>query len=242
MSTSKHASEQRLKGIVVGGVPYGERSRVVNVLTDEEGLVPVWVANARTQSGLWHPLALVERTGAKPGRGQGLWQCKEWRRAAPQLQLRNAPERAAVAFFVAECLALTLEEHAPAPEVFALASRTVHDVETAVKVGWVHVSFTANLVEALGLLPAEPTDPEHWFSIRSGEYVSKERAVQGDLSPAVVRAMLAIRGMEFAHVGNLKLTHDHRRELVLGAFAYAQAQLGKSRELKSYEVLEALFS
>ena len=242
MSTSKHAPEQRLKGIVVGGIPYGDRSRVVKVLTDEAGLVPVWVANARTQSGLWHPLAMVELSGVKPGKGQGLWQCKEWRREAPQLQLRNAPARSAVAFFVAECLALTLEEHAPAPEVFALASRTVHELETEVQVGWVHVSFMANLVEALGLLPADPPNREHWFSIRSGEYVSKERAVQGDLSPAAVRAMLAIRGMEFADVGNLKLTHDQRRELVLGAFAYVQAQLGKSRELKSYEVLEALFS
>jgi len=33
-----------------------------------------------------------------------------------------------------------------------------------------------------------------------------------------------------------------RKDLVLGAHRYVQAQLGKTRELKSYDVLEALFA
>ena len=46
--------------IVVGGVAYGDSSRVVRLLTQTHGLVPLWVANAAKQKALWHPMALLE--------------------------------------------------------------------------------------------------------------------------------------------------------------------------------------
>ena len=54
--------------------------------------------------------------------------------------------------------------------------------------------------------------------------------------------MRDIVGMEFGSVESLNWTRNERKALVLGAHRYVQAQLGKSRELKSYDVLEALFS
>jgi hypothetical protein len=62
------------------------------------------------------------------------------------------------------------------------------------------------------------------------------------MEAAIVAGMRDIVGMEFAHVQQLHWTRQDRKELVLGAHRYVQAQLGKSRELKSYDVLEALFS
>ena len=48
--------------------------------------------------------------------------------------------------------------------------------------------------------------------------------------------------MEFGDIEGLNWPRSMRKELVLGAYRFVQAQLGKSKELKSYDVLEALFA
>ena len=96
--------------IVVGGVAYGDRSRVVRLLTQTHGLVPLWVANAAKQKALWHPMALLEVVDLRQGKGGGLWTARECRRAEPQIAYRREPARSAVGFFVAEVLSGSLEE------------------------------------------------------------------------------------------------------------------------------------
>ena len=48
--------------------------------------------------------------------------------------------------------------------------------------------------------------------------------------------------MDFGVLARHNWTRNQRKQLVLGAFKYVQAQLGRNRELKSYDVLEALFA
>lgn len=237
-----HSSHTALPGVVLGGVAYGDRSRIVKVLTQTEGLVPLWVVNARQHKALWHPMAAVELAGLRPGRGQGLWQFQECRRFQPQLKLTSSPARAAVAFFIAEVLSSTLEEQAPAPEVFGLAWDMIQALEHEEEVGWIHMVFMSRLVQTLGMMPSDPGQPDLWLSLESGEFVHAEDAQQSAMAPAVSQALLTIHGMEFASVGKLKLDKQQRKNLVLGAYQYIQRQLGKSRELKSYEVLETLFA
>ena len=101
--------------IVVGGVAYGDRSRVVRLLTQAHGLVPLWVANANSQKALWHPMALLEVLDLRPGKGGGLWTARECRRAEPQIASHREPARSAVGFFVAEVLSGSLEEGGASP-------------------------------------------------------------------------------------------------------------------------------
>ena len=228
--------------LVVGGVPYGDRSRIVRLLTQEEGLVPLWVANASKHKALWHPMAMLEMVDLKPGKGGGLWTAREWRRSAPQLAFRREPMRSAVGFFIAEVLAASLEEGAPAREVYSLSISAAHWLEHEQHVPWIHVKFMAELVQALGMMPDESTELNKAFDIATGEYVPLELAPKTAMSAEVVQGMRQIVGMEFGVVGRLNWPLEKRKELALGAYRFVQAQLGKSRELKSYDVLEALFA
>lgn len=239
-STSDLGSQ--VPAVVVGGVGYGERSRIVKLLTADHGLVPLWVANAAKDKALWHPLATLEISDLRPGKGNGLWTAKEWRRSAPQLVYRRSPERASVGFFVAEVLASCLEETAPAPEVHSLALDTTRWLESEPQVAWIHVKFMALLVQALGMMPQPPLREGWLLDIRSGEYMPAEHSAKNALDAEVVQGMRDILGMEFGHLERLAWSRARRKDLVLGAHRYVQAQLGKSRELKSYDVLEALFA
>ena len=148
-------------------------------------------------------------------------------------------------FFIAEVLSTSLEEGAPAPEVFNLACRAVDWLESAADIPWIHVKFMAEFVEALGLMPEEPPvngSNRSLFDIATGEYVPEELAPKTAMDAATVKGMREIVGMEFGDVHRLDWPRDRRKALVLGAHRFVQAQLGKSRELKSYDVLEALFA
>ena len=80
------------------------------------------------------------------------------------------------------------------------------------------------------------------FDIETGEFVPSERAPKTAMDAATVHVMREIVGMDFGEMERLEWSRTRRKALVLGAYRYVQAQFGKSRELKSYDVLEALFA
>ena len=242
MTSAETSDPTDLHAVVVGGVAFGDRSRVVRLLTGEHGSIPLWVPNASKQKALWHPMASLEVSDLRPRKGQGLWNAGECRRADKQLQLRRDPARSAVAFFLAEVLACSLEEGAPAPEVHALALHALRWLEDEPNVPWIHVKFMAHLVDALGMMPLLPEDPTWRMDVNTGEFVPQEHAPKTALDQAVVAGMRQIPGMEFADLDRLNWNLDMRKALVLGAHRHIQSQLGKTRELKSYDVLEALFA
>jgi len=228
--------------IVVGGVAYGDRSRVVRLLTEGHGVVPLWVPNAAKSKALWHPMAVVEVVDLRQAKGGGLWSGRDWKRSEPQLAYRREPARSAVGFFIAEVLSTSLEEAAPATEVYHLARRAADWLDRASDIPWIHVKFMADFVAALGLLPGEPPPHGAPLDIATGEYVPVELAPKTAMDAATVKGMREIVGMEFGDVHRLNWPRNQRKALVLGAHRFVQAQLGKSRELKSYDVLEALFA
>ena len=107
---------------------------------------------------------------------------------------------------------------------------------------WIHVKFMAHLVDALGIMPLLPENPTWCMDVNTGEFVPQEHAPKTALEQAVVAGMREIPGMEFAELDTLNWSLDMRKALVLGAHRHIQSQLGKTRDLKSYDVLEALFA
>ena len=230
------------QALVIGGVAYGDRSRIVKLLTRDKGLVALWVANARNSKALWHPMAMLQASDLTRKNNQGLWNCREVSRTRPQIQLRNSPERTAVAFFVAECLGLVLQEEARSEEAFDLAWGVGAFLEGSEEVSIIPVYFMANLVRVLGLMPPPPPTNSSGFHLENGEYVDGIDEGTNVLGAGTMGALVSIPGTNFDNLRAMNLTRAQRKDLALGAFRYIRSQLGLNRELKSYEVLEALFA
>ena len=228
--------------IVVGGIAYGDRSRIVRLLTEAHGVVALWVPNATKSKALWHPMAVIEVVDLRQKKGEGLWTAREWRRSEPQLRYRREPSWSAVGFFVAEVLVNSLEEGAPAQDIYQLALQTTNWLEHVGSISLIHVRFMSELVHALGLMPVIPGGEGLSFDIETGEFVPSEYAPKTAMDAATVHVMRDIVGMDFGEMERLEWSRTRRKALVLGAYRYVQAQFGKSRELKSYDVLEALFA
>ena len=174
--------------VVVGGVAYGDRSQDCAVADRGAWRGAVVGPQCIQVQGVVAPDGHCGGGGFAATKSGGLWSGRDWKRGAPQLAYRREPARSAVGFFIAEVLSTSLEEGAPAPEVFHLARQAADWLETAAEIPWIHVKFMADFVAALGLLPEEPPTNESPFDIATGEYVPRNWPPKRPWTPPRSRA------------------------------------------------------
>jgi DNA repair protein RecO (recombination protein O) len=232
-------------GIVLGALRYGEDSRVVRVLTHELGVVGLWVAGhgrgKGRNPGLWQPLNVLEFTGLERKGSEGLFRCKEVRRRRLHTRIPVEVTRSSVAFFLAELVSKTLPEETPHPEVALALERTALALDIAPSVSWLHVEFTAKLIQLLGLAPEEAPSDRHGLSWRTGEWVIDPIGDEEHLSPELAHRW--VNACHAAEAGDWSgCSPQDRRILLSGPLRYLQYQLGAPAHLKSVGVLETLFA
>jgi len=239
-----------IKAVVIGAIPYNETSRIVRVFTRDKGMIPLWVRTGKKATkALWHPLSTVELSDFKRKKIDGLATFREAARVLPANNLLGDARRSAVAFFIAEVLDKSISDEAPMPEVFSLVWETVHLLEVADSVVNLHIYFLGHLVSALGLMP-ELLEENHNASLGSlnldtGEWSSVEMNLSKEahyLRYELAQIMLDIQGMEFDEMNSLVLDRASRKELLLGMVMFIQLNHAGLREIKSYNVLETIFS
>ena len=144
---------------MIGSIPYNDTSRVVRVLSEDQGMIPLWVRTGKkSPKAIWHPLSAVELATFRRKKQDGLGTFTEASRALPAIHILSDARRSAVAFFIAEVLDKSISEGAPMPEVFKLVWQTVELLETEDSVAHLHIYFLAHLVQILGLMPEEFED------------------------------------------------------------------------------------
>lgn len=235
----------RERGIVLAAQRYGEESRIVRVLTHELGVVGLWVAGSSRgkgrNAGLWQPLNLLEFTGLERKGSEGLFRYKEVRRSRLHVRIPVEVPRSSVAFFLAELVSKTLPEETPHPEVAAALERTVLDLDALPSISWLHVEFTAKLIQLLGLAPEDAPSERHGLSWRTGEWVLDPLQDEDHLSPELAR-----RWVHACHAEEpldwTGFSARDRRIFLSGPLRYLRHQLGAPGNLKSVGVLEALFA
>lgn len=235
---------------MIGSIPYNDTSRVVRVLSEDQGMIPLWVRTGKkSPKAIWHPLSAVELANFKRKKQEGLGTFSEASRVLPAIQILSDARRSAVAFFIAEVLDKSISEDAPMPEVFKLVWETVELLETEDSVANLHIYFLANLVYTLGLMPEELDDVSSKTSgslnLDSGEWSGVEMRLSKEshyLKSSLVKKMMGIPGMKFDVMRELKLDKSDKKELLLGMVMFIQLHHAGLRKIKCYDVLETIFS
>jgi len=239
-----------IKGLVIGAIPYNESSRIVKLFTKDKGIVPLWVRTGKKiKKAIWHPLSAVELSGYKRKKKDGLATFKEASRVLSANNLLKDARRSAVAFFIAEVLDKSISDEAPLPEVFDLLWDTINLLENSDSVANLHIFFVGNLVNELGLMPEmwgnEREIESGSLNLGTGEWSEVEMNLSKDayfLRSELAFLMMKIPGMEFDDMQSLGLDKSSRKELLLGMVMFIQLNHAGLREIKSYDVLETVFS
>ena len=234
-----------LNAVVIGAIPYSDSFKIVKVFTHEYGVVPMFVRLQKKggANAIWHPLSFVEFTDVRKKDG-GMATYKNVERVGKAIETLKDPKRTAVAFFIAEVMEKSLVEGAPLEEVYSVLVDGLEKLEDSGNVANLHFYVLARIVEAMGLMPEENT---------SGYSLHLETGEWHDASPMLSRTsyllrndlaqlMIKIPGMEFDTMGGLSLNQKDRKELLLAMVMFIQLHHAGLREIKSYEVLETIFS
>lgn len=238
-----------MKAIVIGAISYSDSSKIVKVLTRDEGVVPVFVRlgtgkSRKKSNALWHPLSALEIEGFELKSEMGKF--KEASRALPANNILVDPKRTAVAFFLAEVVEKSIKEGGS--EVFNLMWEAVMLLEVSENVANLHFYVLARLVDSLGLMPETAPEEPHLNSLNldNGEWSEVMRfGLKKDfhyLEKSLAKTMMVIKGMEFAKMKSLNLLPAERKELLLGMVMFIQLHHAGLKEIKSYDVLETVFA
>jgi len=228
--------------IVLSSTTHGDDSSIVRVFSRALGVIPIWVKmgkarRSRGEAAKWHALALLDAGGLQRKGSEGLFRVRTVDRAARLDAITTDVRRASVAFFLAEFLWKTFPEEAAHPEVVDWTWKWVEVLNETDRPASVHVRYLAGLTSLLGLSPESPPPTDrHAFKLETGEYELHLEGSAGQLSPGATRTFFGlVQGQD------VQVTGSERRELVLGLVRYIQIHLSGEREIKSYEVLEAIF-
>jgi hypothetical protein len=223
--------------LVLDVVPYSDSGHVAKVLSRTLGVVAVWVRGKGVKS-VWHPLSVLEVTGVSRKGSEGLFRYGEVRRVRIPERMTTEAARAAVAFFVAEVLMRILPEQTPHPELHDAAVELAVRLDVDERIGTPHVDFLGTAIGLLGLAPPEPPHPHAGFNLATGEWEERQGGDDGFLAPEVAHAFA-----ERVFTAEPKpLPNALRKPVVLAQLRYLQLHLSGPRTVRSYEVLEAVFS
>ncbi|MDG2209964.1 MAG: DNA repair protein RecO C-terminal domain-containing protein [Flavobacteriales bacterium] len=234
------------RAIVLGITPHGDNSRIVKVLSRSLGVVALWVplgSGKKRQLGMWHPGALLEISGLQRKGSEGLLRFKEARRAYLYEQLVTDVKRSSVAFFLSEVVMKTFPDESAHPELLDLLWETLQNLDTVAQTGWVHVRFLGQLISHLGLAPTGHLRNERdGLDLQTGEWQQGVLEDEDHFGPKLARVFVFWTLDSSSLEDPFVLNSEERRKLVLGQVRYLQHHLSGPRTIKSYEVLESVFS
>jgi hypothetical protein len=229
--------------IVLSVVPYNDGRRVVRVIGRSLGTVALWVSEGRgknRQVGKWHPGAVLELHGVSRKGDSGLIRFKEARRTFIPVAMFQDVRRSAVAFFLCELVSKLFPEETAHPEVYDLFHGAIERIEMEGQVGWVHAEFMGRLIELLGIAPGPTTHAsEDVLDLQTGEWKHAMGTAEDHLPPPLSHWFMALINGDGPAEG---ATFSDRKGLIQGQLRYLNNQMGGLREIKSYEVLEQVFS
>ncbi len=238
---------QKVRGIVLHHLNYGDTSIIVNLYTDLLGRQSVMIKGARGQRknrklSLYHPLAILEiELYYKENRE--LQQIREARPIIPLHGLMSDPVKNTVSLFMAEVFYRTIRENEPNPVLFdyLLNSIQLYDLMDN-GIALFHLHVLANLTRFLGFRPDLPQDEgEYWFNLETGSFSITRPLHYMRMDPELSSQLILIMKIPSDQLGTINISRKNRNLLIEKLLDYYSLHMEGMGKIKSFNVLKAVF-
>jgi len=238
---------EKARAIVLSQIKYSESSLILHLYTDLRGRTGLMVPGARGRSkghraAMFQPLNLLEiELYHKAGRD--LHHAREIRLAHPYENIPFDPAKSAIALFLAEVLRKALREEESNMGLFEFLIHSFQYLDVATEgIANFHLHFLIHLTRYLGFLPnASLYAEKSWFDLRSGSFLPFEPEHRECLQPESTMLLQQMLGVSIDQISAIHLNRHQRNEMLEGMIRYYQSHLDGMPEIKSHEVLKALF-
>lgn len=238
--------QEKIHGMVLRTVRFSDTQQVADVFTREHGLQSFVVTFAsrrhRGVGAVWRPLNFVEMEVSRSSEQRGrLPHPKEVRAYIIYTNLPFNPVKTTVALFLAEFLQNVLKAEQRDDALYQYLEHALQWFDTAQK-GYAnfHVCFLLHLMRFVGIQPS--TEEEGlYFDLRAGAFTSLLPRHPEFLSPEETRVVRPLLRMNFANMQRFYLTRVQRQRVLEVIETYYRLHLPPFPELRSVDVLRAVF-
>lgn len=242
--------------IVLNTLKYADDKIIVNALSRSAGRVSLIVRvshggrrNVEVRHTLFQPMSMLEVQWEASPRTT-LFKPKAARASVPLLSLQTDPVKATVAMFLAEFLGYVTRSNFDGGLLFDYIAYALRWLDTADRdYANFHIVFLLRLARYFGIAPeddrprhlADTAAPLPYFDLQEGEYRATQPphtyyiyAREAALLPTLMR-------LNFATMHRFKASGAERSRILSLIVTFYRLQLPDIPELKSLEVLQAVF-
>lgn len=239
---------QKVTGIVIRTVNYGESNKVVTLFTEELGKVAIMARGAKKPGSRFHASSqpFVDGVYIFPA-SRGLAQLKSSDVITSYPEIRKDVERMAYAMYWLEMVDRSVEDRVPNRPLFRILSEALQALNAGMDPDIITHHFELRILHILGVAPVltgcvrcnDVTDPM-FFSVVSGGFLCVRHREEGTLllSERLAKLLYLMSRHELSEFRNVPLSKESRLLLRQLFDAYMESYSGL--RLKTKRVLDQM--
>lgn len=237
----------KTQAIVLHSLKYGESRLIVDMFTRTFGRQSFIVSIPKTSKGkikkqFFQPLTLLEiETDIRPK--LQLQKLNDVRLLTPFASIPFEPDKLAISLFVAEFLYYALRSEQRNELLYDYLEYSIMwlDGQQANYANF-HIVFLLRLTRFLGFYPnLDDYVDGDYFDLRESEFMRNPPVHRDFLHPEEAQKVQLMMRMDFPTMHLFRMSHDDRNRLLEISIKYYRLHLPDFPEMKSIEVLQALY-
>ena len=237
----------KARGIVLNCVKYGDKSLIVQMLTDTLGRQSYIVQGVGSAKGrgskmaLFQPLFALQFEGIISEKSE-LHRLKDTQSG---IVLQTKPydiRKSTIALFMAEVLYRLIGESEANNTLFDFVWGSIEALDTIDEgVANFHLWFLANISRFLGFAPGNEYIADSYFDMREGLYTPIRPSHDKFLNTEYSRLLNDLIECDVQYLGEIGLNRNQRVDMLLGLVDYYTVHLDSIRRVQSIHILRELF-
>ncbi|WP_073044754.1 DNA repair protein RecO [Xylanibacter ruminicola] len=237
----------KTQAIVLHAIKYGETRLIVDMFTKVFGRQAFIVSIPKTPKGkvkkqFFQPLTILEiETDIRPR--QQLQKLHDVRLAAPFASIPFEPDKLAISLFVAEFLYYALRSEQRNELLYEYLENSIVwlDGQQSSFANF-HLVFLLRLTRFLGFYPnLDDYKDGDYFDLRESVFMPVPPVHRDFLHPEEAQKVQLMMRMDFPTMHLFRMSHQERNRLLEVSLKYYRLHLPDFPEMKSIEVLQALY-
>lgn len=235
---------QKTQAIVLHLTPHSDSMSVLNLYTRDFGRIDYAVYGLSGKKGkmrraMFEPLSLLEiDVNHQPT--QQLQRLDDVRLLSVNHQIALDIKKRTICMFIAEILYRVLRHPMTDEQLFDFLMLSVETLEYTSEPKNFHLSFLLRLTQFIGCYPNFDISGQ-WFDLRSGEKTSTIPLHPDFLNADEIGVIEQIAQSEDLTAADVELSRQQRAKALQNMLAYYSLHVANMPELKSLEVLTAIF-
>jgi DNA repair protein RecO (recombination protein O) len=239
--------QNKTRGIVLYSSAYNDAYSITLIYTEEFGRISYLTARSKsrktkTPKSLFHALAVLDLEVDHRSL-RDIQRIKEAKMHIPLISILSDPVKSAIGMFLAELIGKVIREIQPNKALFEFLLQSVQILElTAESYANFHLVFMIGLSRFLGFYPdASGYRQGTFFDLQNGVFVLYKPLHPYFLNPDDSEVFFRLLRMKYENMSLFSFSRNERQAIIRRILEYYRLHLDNFAEIKSLEILHAIF-